>query len=31
MKIHQSTAHLRGFIEVMQAKKFNLGEGVRYR
>lgn len=31
MKFHQSTSHLRGFIEVMQGKKCNFKEDIIYR
>jgi hypothetical protein len=31
MKFHQSTSHLRGFIEVMQVKKCNFKENIIYR
>ena len=31
MKFHQSTSHLRGFIEVMQGKKCNFEEDVMYQ
>jgi hypothetical protein len=31
MKFHQSTSHLRGFMVVMQAKKYNFTGEVIYR